>query len=65
MFLPSVIVAWQLVAAVFGCGAVLVILLTVAVALLTRDVHPTPRHRAHVPPPATRQEARVDEHVLV
>jgi len=65
VFLPTVIVPWQLVASVFGSGAVLVILLTVAIALLTRDSHPRRRHRAHVQPPSTTAQASADERVLV
>jgi hypothetical protein len=65
VFLPTVIVPWQLVASVFGIGAVLVIMLTVAIALLTKDSHPRPRHRAHVQSPSTTAEVSAKEHVLV
>jgi hypothetical protein len=65
IFLPTVIVPWQIVAAVFGTGAVLVIVVTVAIALLTSESHPRPRDHGHVAPPATTAEMPADEHVLV
>jgi hypothetical protein len=65
IFLPTVIVPWQLVAGIFGSGAVLVILLTVAIALLTRDSRHTPRHRGHFAAPSPSRPAPADEHVLV
>jgi hypothetical protein len=64
MSVPILSSEW-LIWAMFAGGAVVVVLLTVAIALLSRDSHRTPQHHAQVSPPSPDAEAATKEHALV
>jgi hypothetical protein len=62
--LSGSIAPWPVICAMYAGGAVVVVLLTIAIALLTRDSRSMPRHRGQAGPPAYNAEAPA-EHVLV
>jgi hypothetical protein len=64
MSVPVISSAW-LIWAIFAGGAVVVVLLTVAIAFLTKDSNRKPRRGVQAPPTSPAAEVPANEHALV